>query len=201
MLGKGQVAASLMAQRAAYRALIPADRWLEPGAGVGIQLAGLRFSGKPQRPSNCEFGHEALVLAFAVFAAASSRPGQHRAVWRQRGRQVAGDHRRGVRRRSLERARQRRGSEPLHPVAAVGPARSARAAVELFTRTSRGAGSLAGAFLFGFGGILGATLAERTTIDLAATGLAIALAHLTAPEPSAQRAGRSLLIPARRCHF
>jgi hypothetical protein len=59
------------------------------------QLAGLRLSGKTQRPSQRQFGHETLVLAFALFALfalfapAASRPGQHCAVRRQRGRQVA----------------------------------------------------------------------------------------------------------------
>ena len=89
MLGKRQVAAPLMARRAAHGALSLAHRRFQPGEGVGIQLAGLRLSGKPQRPSQCQFGHEKLVLAFALFAAAASRPGQHGAVLRQRGRQVA----------------------------------------------------------------------------------------------------------------
>ncbi len=79
MLGERQVAAPLMAQRAAHGH----SDWL-----TGIQLAGLRLSGKPQRPSQCQFGHETLVLAFALFAPAASRPGQHCAV-RQRGRQAA----------------------------------------------------------------------------------------------------------------
>ena len=89
MLGERQVAASLMAQRAAYGALRLAYRRFQPGEGVGIQLAGLRLSGKPQRPSQCQFGHETLVLAFALFAPAASRPGQHCAVRRRRWRQVA----------------------------------------------------------------------------------------------------------------
>ncbi len=89
MLGERQVAAPLMAQRAAHGALRLAHRRFQPGEGVGIQLAGLRLSGKPQRPSQCQFGHETLVLAFALFAPAASRPGQHCAVRRQRGRQVA----------------------------------------------------------------------------------------------------------------
>ena len=88
MLGEHQVAAPLMAQRAAHGALRLAHRRFQPGEGVGIQLAGLRLSGKPQRPSQCQFGHETLVLAFALFAPAASRPGQHCAV-RQRGRQAA----------------------------------------------------------------------------------------------------------------
>ena len=89
MLGERQVAAPLMAQRAAHGALGLAHRRLQPGEGVGIQLAGFRLSGRPQRPSPCQFGHETLVLAFALFAPAALRPGQHRAVWRQRGRQAA----------------------------------------------------------------------------------------------------------------
>ncbi len=47
MLGERQVAAPLMAQRAAHRALRLAHRRFQPGEGVGIQLAGLRLSGKP----------------------------------------------------------------------------------------------------------------------------------------------------------
>jgi len=89
MLGERQVAAPLMAQRAAHGALRLAYRRFQPGEGVGIQLAGLGLSGKPQRPSQCQFGHETLVLAFALVAPAASRPGQHCAVRRQRGRQVA----------------------------------------------------------------------------------------------------------------
>jgi hypothetical protein len=89
MLGEGQVAAPLMARRAAHRAFGLAHRRLEPGQGVGIQLAGFRLSGPPQRPSQGQFGHETLVLAFTLVAPAASRPGQHRAVRRQCGRQVA----------------------------------------------------------------------------------------------------------------
>ena len=89
MLGERQVAAPLMAQRAAHGALRLAYRRFQPGEGVGIQLAGFRLSGKPQRPSQCQFGHETPVLAFALLAPAASRPGQHCAVRRQRGRQVA----------------------------------------------------------------------------------------------------------------
>jgi hypothetical protein len=89
MLGECQVAAPLMAQRAAHGAFRLAHRRFQPGEGVGIQLAGLRLSGKPQRPSQCQFGHETLVLALALLAPAASRPGQHCAVRRQRGRQVA----------------------------------------------------------------------------------------------------------------
>jgi len=89
MLGERQVAAPLMAQRAAHGARGPAHRRFQPGEGVGVQLAGLRLSGKPQRPSPCQFGHETLVLAFALIAPAASRPGQQCAVRRQRGRQVA----------------------------------------------------------------------------------------------------------------
>jgi hypothetical protein len=89
MLGERQVAAPLMGQRAAHGAFRPAHRRFQPGAGVGVQLAGLRLSGKPQRPSQRQFGHETLVLGFALIAPAASRPGQHCAVRRQRGRQVA----------------------------------------------------------------------------------------------------------------
>jgi hypothetical protein len=89
MLGEPQVAAPLMAQRAAHGALRLAHRRFQPGEGVGIQFAGLWLSGKPKWSSQCQFGHETPVLAFALFAPAASRPGQHCAVWRQRGRQVA----------------------------------------------------------------------------------------------------------------
>ncbi len=89
MLRERQVAAPLMAQRAAHGALGPAHRRFQPGAGVGVQLAGLGLSGKRHRPSPCQFGHQTLVLAFALIAPAASRPGQHCAVRRQRGRQVA----------------------------------------------------------------------------------------------------------------
>jgi hypothetical protein len=89
MLGKRQVTAPLMAQRAAHGALRLAHRGFQPGESVSIQLAGLRLSGKPQRPSQCQFGHETLVLASALFAPAASRPGQHCAMRRQRGRQLA----------------------------------------------------------------------------------------------------------------
>ncbi len=47
MLGKRQVAAPLMGQRAAHGALRLAHRRFQPGESVGIQLAGLRLSGKP----------------------------------------------------------------------------------------------------------------------------------------------------------
>ena len=68
--------------------------WLTAGSSrarvPGIQLAGLRLGGKPdERPSQCQFGHETPVLAFALFAPAASRPGQHCAVRRRRWRQVA----------------------------------------------------------------------------------------------------------------
>ena len=89
MLGKRQVAAPLIAQRAAHGALRPAHRRFQPGQGVGVQLAGLWLSGKPQRPSPRQFGHKTLVPGFALIAPAASRPGQHCAVRRQRGRQVA----------------------------------------------------------------------------------------------------------------
>src|SRR6476661_3423061 len=77
MLGKGQVAAPLMAQRAADGALGSAHRRLQPGAGVGVQLARLRPSRKPQLLSPCQLGHEALVLGFALFTPAAPRPGHH----------------------------------------------------------------------------------------------------------------------------
>jgi hypothetical protein len=88
MLGERQVAASLVAERAAHRARRAAHRRFEPGEGAGVQLAGLRPGGKPHRPAQRQFGHETLVLAFALIAPAASRPGQHRAVRRQRRRQV-----------------------------------------------------------------------------------------------------------------
>ena len=89
MLGERQVAAPLVPRRAAHGALRPAHRRLQPGAGVGVQLGGLRPGGKPQRPSQCQFGHETPGLGFALITPAASRPGQHRAVRRRRGRQVA----------------------------------------------------------------------------------------------------------------
>jgi len=89
MLGERQVAAPLMTQRAAHGALRLAHRRFQPGEGVGIQLAAPRLSGKPQRPSQSQFGHETLELAYALFAPAALRPGQHCAVRRQRGWQVA----------------------------------------------------------------------------------------------------------------
>ncbi len=88
MLRKGQVAASLVAQRAAHGARGPAHRRIQPGPGVGVELAGLRLGGQPQRPSPGQFGQETLVLAVALLAPAASHPGQHRAVRRQRERQV-----------------------------------------------------------------------------------------------------------------
>jgi hypothetical protein len=89
MLGKRQVAAPLMAQRAAHGALRPAHRRFQPGAGVGVQFGGLRPGREPQRCSQRKLGHETLVLGFALIAPAASRPCQHCAVRRQRGRQVA----------------------------------------------------------------------------------------------------------------
>ena len=89
MPGERQVAAPLMARRAAHGALRQAHRRFQPGEGVGVHLAGLRLSGKPQRPSQRQFGDQTPVLVFALIAPAASRPGQHRAVRRQRGRQVA----------------------------------------------------------------------------------------------------------------
>ena len=89
MLGERQVAAPLMAPCAAHGALRPADRRFQPGEGVGVQLAGLRTRGKPDRTSQCQFEHKTLVLGFALITPAASRPGQHCAVRRQRGRQVA----------------------------------------------------------------------------------------------------------------
>ena len=82
MLGKRQVAAPLMAQRAAHGALGLGHRRFQPGQRIGVQLAGLRLSGKPQRSAQCQFGHEPLVLAFALFTPAASRPGQHCAMRR-----------------------------------------------------------------------------------------------------------------------
>jgi hypothetical protein len=89
MLRERQVAAPLMAQRAAHGALRLAHRRFQSGHRVSIELAGLRRSGKPQRPPQCQFGHEPLVLGFALVAPAASRPGQHRAMRRRCGRQVA----------------------------------------------------------------------------------------------------------------
>ena len=89
MLRERQVAAPLMARRAARGALRPAHRRFQPGEGVSVQLAGLRLSGKPQRPPQCQFGRETPGLRFALITPAASRPGQHCAVRRQRGRQVA----------------------------------------------------------------------------------------------------------------
>ena len=89
MLGKGQVTAPLMAQRAAHGALRPAHRRLQPGAGVSVQLARLRLSREPQLLSPCQLGREALVLGFALFTPAASRPGSNRAMAWQRGREVA----------------------------------------------------------------------------------------------------------------
>jgi hypothetical protein len=102
MLGERQVAAPLMAPCAANRALRPANRRFQPGEGVGVQLAGLPMSRKPHRPSQCQFGHETLVLGLALIAPAALRPGQHCAVRRQRGRQVAPcGHASTVRQRNL----------------------------------------------------------------------------------------------------
>jgi hypothetical protein len=89
MLGESQVAAPLMARRAAHRALRLAYRRFQPGPGVGVQLARLWLSRKPQRPARGQFRHETLILAFALLAPAAVHPRQHGAVWRQRGRQVA----------------------------------------------------------------------------------------------------------------
>ena len=86
MLGERQIPASLMARRAADRTRGLAHRRLEPGTGVGVHLAGLWLSGQPDRPSQCKFENELLILTFALVAPAASRPGQHRAVRRQRGR-------------------------------------------------------------------------------------------------------------------
>jgi hypothetical protein len=124
MLGERQVAAPLMARRAAHGALRLAHRRFQPGPCVSIELAGLRRSGQPQRASQCQFGHEPLVLVFALFAPAASRPGQHRAMRRQCGRQVAPcGHASTVRQRLVrlvrpdagsgaDRGRQRRKPEP-----------------------------------------------------------------------------------------
>jgi hypothetical protein len=89
MLGERQVAAPLMARCAAHGALGPAHRRFQPGEGVGVHLGGLRRGGEPQRPAQGQFGQETPVLLFAFIAPAASRPGQHRAMRRQRGGQVA----------------------------------------------------------------------------------------------------------------
>src|SRR5262245_5685188 len=77
MLGERQVAAPLMARRAAHGALGLAHRRFQPGEGVGVQLAGLWLSGKPQRPAQRKFGHQTLVLGLALIAPAASRPDRH----------------------------------------------------------------------------------------------------------------------------
>ena len=148
MLGERQVAAPLVAQRAAHRALRLAHRRFQPGQGVGIQLAGLWLSGKPQRLAHCQFGHETLVLAFALFAVAASHPGQHRAMRRRCGRQAGpcghastvrqrflrlaprGDQRERPLRRPRSTVRIRRGRWRAEPPAAshAGRRRRARAA-------------------------------------------------------------------------
>jgi hypothetical protein len=89
VLRERQVAAALMAPRAAHGALRPAHRRFQPGEGVGVQLARFRPGGKPDWPSQCQFGHKTLVLGFALITPAASRPGQHCAMRRQRGGQVA----------------------------------------------------------------------------------------------------------------
>jgi len=89
VLGKRQVAAPLMARRAADGALRGAHRRLQPGAGIGVQLAGLRLSREPQSAAPGQPGHETLVLGFALTTPAAPRPGHHRAMRRQRGRKVA----------------------------------------------------------------------------------------------------------------
>jgi len=89
MLGERQIAAPLMARRAAHRALILAHRGFQPGEGVGVHLARLRVSGQPKRPAPCQFGHQTPVLVFALLAPAAPRPGQHGAVRRQCARQMA----------------------------------------------------------------------------------------------------------------
>jgi hypothetical protein len=89
MLGERKVTAPLMARRAAHGALGLAHRRFQPGKGIGIQLAGLGLGGKPQRPAQCQLRYQTLVLELALFAPATPRPGQHRAVRRRRGRQAA----------------------------------------------------------------------------------------------------------------
>jgi hypothetical protein len=89
MLGERQVAAPLMARRAAHGAVGPSHRRFQPGAGVGVQLAGLRPGRQHRLLPPGQLGHEALVLGFALVAPAASRPGQHGAVRRERGRNVA----------------------------------------------------------------------------------------------------------------
>jgi hypothetical protein len=89
MLGERKITAPLMAQCTAHGALSLAHRRFQPGPGIGIQFAGLGLGGEPQRPSQCQLGHQTLVLALALFAPAAPRPGQDRAVRRQRRRQTA----------------------------------------------------------------------------------------------------------------
>jgi hypothetical protein len=139
MLGERQVAAPLMAQRAARGALRPAHRRFQPGEGAGVQLGGLRLGGKPQRPSQGQFGHETPVLALALVAPAASRPGQHCAVRRRRGRQVAPrDHASTVGQRFLRLAlrddqeERRRTSSPA--LAGRTPVRTVAAHVTAGTR-------------------------------------------------------------------
>jgi hypothetical protein len=121
MLGEGQVAAPLMARRSAHGALRPAHRRFQPGEGVGVQLAGLRLSWQPQRPSQRQFGHKTLVLGFALIAPAAARPGQHCAVRRQSGRQVApGGHASTVGQRSLRLVRRDGQQERRRPASPAG---------------------------------------------------------------------------------
>jgi hypothetical protein len=109
MLGESQVAAPLMARRAAHRALSLAYRRFQPGPGVGVQLARLWLSRKPQRPARGQLRHETLILALALLAPAAVHPRQHGAVWRQRGRQVAPcGHTSTVRQRGNSRLREGR---------------------------------------------------------------------------------------------
>ena len=102
MLGEREVAAPLVAQRAAHGALGLAHRRFQPGEGVGIQLAGA----PARREASAAFARPVRTrnagIAFALFAPAASRPGQHRAVRRRRGRQVCpGGHPSTVRQRFL----------------------------------------------------------------------------------------------------
>ena len=89
MLGESQVAAPLMARRAAHGALRLAHRRFQPGEGVGVHLGWLRISGQPHRPAQRQLRHQTPVLGLALVAPAAPRPGQHGAMWRQRARQMA----------------------------------------------------------------------------------------------------------------
>jgi hypothetical protein len=136
MLGERQVAAPLMAQRPANGALSPDHRRFQSREGVGVHLGGLGLGGEPRWPAPGQLGQETPVLLLAFIAPAASRPGQHRAMRRQRGGQVAPcGHVSTVRQRFLRlvlrdvREERRWTSEPertpvtplgQHPAAAAG---------------------------------------------------------------------------------